>query len=266
MEYHADPSAPAIGILDTKIHLNSVISDSEIGARYCVADIKDYYLNNQLAVFQYVRIHKKYFTDELRQEYDINTIADKDGYVYCRIEKGMYGLKEAGCVAFNKLKANLAPAGYSPVPCTPGLWRHKTKRTTFTLAVDDFGIKYFNDADLEHLLDALRSSYTISVDRTGSQYCGLAINWNYEEKYVDISMPGYIHKALHKFQHPTPKKPQYAPHKWTQPTYGAKVQYAAPPTTLPTLDKKRHQKSPVHRRYLPVLYQGSRSYNDCSSE
>ena len=57
LEYHADPSAPAIGILDTKIHLNSVISDSEIGARYCVADIKDYYLNNQLAVFQYVRIH-----------------------------------------------------------------------------------------------------------------------------------------------------------------------------------------------------------------
>ena len=144
-----------------------------------------------------MRIHKKYFTDELRLEYDIDIIADKDGYVYCQIEKGMYSLKEASCVTFENLKANLAPSGYHPVSCTPRLWCHQSKRTTFKLAVDDFGIKYFNMPDLEHVLDALRQSYTISVDKSGSQYCGLAIKWNYDENYVDISMPGYIQKALH---------------------------------------------------------------------
>ena len=51
-------------------------------------------------------------------------------------------------------------------------------------------------------------------------------------------MPGYVAKALHKFQHPTPKKPQYAPHAWITPTYGQKVQYELPPDTLPVLDKK----------------------------
>ena len=126
-----------IGILDTKFQLNSVISDAKDSARYCVADIKYFYLKYQLKVFQYVRIHIRYFTAELRREYDIDNIADKDGYLYCRIEKGRYGLKEAGCVASEKLKANLAPAGYQPVQCTPGLWRHKSKRTTFTLAIDD---------------------------------------------------------------------------------------------------------------------------------
>ena len=134
----------------------------------------------------------------------------------------MYGLKEAGCVAFEQLKENLAPAGYQPVQCTPGLWRHKSKRTTFTLAVDDFGIKHFSLPDLEHLLTALRQKYTISVDKSGSQYCGFTIKWNYPEQYVDISMPGYIGKALHKFRHPAPRKPQYAPHTWTKPVYGAK--------------------------------------------
>ena len=62
LDYPADPSAPAVGLLDTNIHLNSVISDSKKGARYFVADIKKYYLNNLLTHLQYIRIHAKYFT------------------------------------------------------------------------------------------------------------------------------------------------------------------------------------------------------------
>ena len=150
----------------------------------------------------------------------------------------MCGIKEAGCVAFQNLVNNLAPFGYEPMPCTPGLWCHNTRRTTFVLAVDDFGIKHFNQDYLDHLLNALKTCYTISEYPTGSHYCGLQIDWNYDKQYVDISMPGYIAKALHKFKHPTPKKPQYAPHAWLTPTYGQKVQYALPPETLTVLDKK----------------------------
>ena len=39
-------------------------------------------------------------------------------------------------------------------------------------------------------------------------------------------MPRLIKEALHKFQHPKPKLRQHAPHAWTQPVYGATVQYA----------------------------------------
>ena len=72
LDYHADPSAPAVGLLDTKIHLNSVISDAKRGARFCAPYIKNYYLNNPLLWFQYMRIHIKYFTEEFRQEYDMD--------------------------------------------------------------------------------------------------------------------------------------------------------------------------------------------------
>ena len=81
---------------------------------------------------------------------------DKDGYGYCEIRKGMYGLKEAGCVAFQNIVNNLVPFGYEPIPCTPGLWRHNTCHTTFALEVDDFSIKNFNQDDLDHLLNALK--------------------------------------------------------------------------------------------------------------
>ena len=109
------------------------------------------------------------------------------------------------------------------MPYTPGLWRHKTRSTTFTLAVNDFGIKYFSEEDLDHLINALKTHYIISVDPTGAHYYRLHIDWNDEKQYIDISIPGYITKALYKFQYPTPKKPQYVPHAWIPPTYGKTV-------------------------------------------
>ena len=49
-------------------------------------------------------------------------------------------------------------------------------------------------------------------------------------------MPGYIKKALHKFQHPEPNKPQHAPHYCTVPAYVSKVQYDQIKPGLSTLD------------------------------
>jgi hypothetical protein len=34
---------------------------------------------------------------------------------------------------------------------------------------------------------------------------------------------------LHKYQHPPSKCPKYAPHTWTEPAYGQRIQYAPPP-------------------------------------
>jgi hypothetical protein len=46
-------------------------------------------------------------------------------------------------------------------------------------------------------------------------------------------MPGCIKDALHKYQHPMPKFPQYAPHNWTVPAYGQCIQYAPLPNASP---------------------------------
>jgi hypothetical protein len=119
---------------------------------------------------------------------------------------------------------------------TPGLCRHVTRRTTFTLAVDDFGIKYFSKADAEHLFSALRDKYTITTDWSGSTYLGFTLNWNYKEGWVDVSMPEYIPNALARLRHPPPKRPQHSLHLWTTPVYGQKVQLANDDLT-PLLDK-----------------------------
>ena len=83
-------------------------------------------------------------------------LTNHDRCVYCEIRKGMYGLEEAGCVAFQNLVKNISSFGYEPMQCTIGLWYHKTRRTIFTLAVDNFGIISFNEADCDYLVNTLR--------------------------------------------------------------------------------------------------------------
>ena len=72
------------------------------------------------------------------------------------ILQGMYGLPQAGCLANDLLTKRLAAHGYVPAPIMPGLWLHKSRPILFTLVVDDFEIKYVNQANLDHFLAVLR--------------------------------------------------------------------------------------------------------------
>jgi hypothetical protein len=46
-------------------------------------------------------------------------------------------------------------------------------------------------------------------------------------------MTAYMKDALHKYQHPMPKRPQYAPHNWAILAYGQRIQYAPLPDASP---------------------------------
>ena len=110
------------------------------------------------------------------------------------------------------------------MPHFPGIWKHNKLSTTFTFCVDDFDIKYVSKDNAMHLVNSLKSSYKITTDLTGSLYCGLTLYWSYAKVYVDIYMPGYLIRALEAFDHPPPKRPQHAPHKWIEPIYISKQQ------------------------------------------
>ncbi len=139
----------------------------------------------------------------------------------------MPGLKQAGILANKRLQTHLAKYGYGPAERTPALWTHHTRPIIFALVVDNFGIKYVGKQHADHLINAVKDLYGVSLDWTGSLYCGLTLQWDYQQRTVDVSMPGYVAAALHKFQHPPPIKAQDAPHDWNKPVYGSKVQYAA---------------------------------------
>ena len=68
----------------------------------------------------------------------------------------MYGLPQAGHLAHNQLVKHLALYGYTPAKFTLGQWINKKLGITFTLVVDDFGIKYKGMKNLNHLINALQ--------------------------------------------------------------------------------------------------------------
>ena len=55
-------------------------------------------------------------------------------------------------------------------------------------------------------------------------------------------MPDYVRKALDMLQHPKPKRPQYAPHRWSVPAYGKRLQMAPDLDERYLLDKKNNKR------------------------
>jgi hypothetical protein len=155
-----------------------------------------------------------------------------------QIQKGMYGLPQAGILTNGLLQHNLAKDGYRPTTQTQGLWTHDTRPITFSLVVDDFGVKYVGQEHAEHLMACIKKIYNISSDWNGTAYCGLALDWDYKNRTVYLSMHGYIKATLHKYQHPAHARPEHSPHTWNPPIYGANTQFVNDRTTSPTLSDK----------------------------
>ena len=140
LDFTGNLSAPTASVTTAKCVFNSVVSTP--GARCLLADIKHFYLNNILPDHEFMRIPFKIIPQETIDTYDIKALVDYQGWIYMRIEKGMYDLKQTGIIANQELVKNIAPFGYHPVKHTPGLWVHNNRKKLFSLVVDDFCVQY----------------------------------------------------------------------------------------------------------------------------
>jgi hypothetical protein len=129
---------------------------------------------------------------------------------------------------------------------------------TFTLVVDDFGIKYVGKEHADYLLNALKQDYEVTSYWTGKLYCGIKLDWDYKNQTMDLSMPGYIESALHKFQRKEPAHPHHAPFPARTPQYGSKVQLTPHQDTSPALTPAG--KKQIHHAVGSLLYYGRAIY------
>ena len=228
IKYDEELSVRSADITTAKLHWNSVISTPH--ARYMCLDIKLFYLSADLEYYEYMKMW-------IIDQYHLLQHA-KDGMVHIEMRKAVYGLPQAGILANKKLCRMLEPHGYHEHDNTPGLWSHKTRPISFTLVVDDFGVKFVRHKHADHLIRCPQTTYKLTEDWTGSLYCGITLDWNYEQKYVDISMPGYIKKKLHKYGHAFPKRIQTCPYSPDPKTYGSNAQAPIPLNSSHSLDAK----------------------------
>lgn len=229
-------STPTADLTTAKLLFNSVVSTP--GAKFAAFDITNFYLNNPMERYEYMRIPIKDIPASIIKQYQLMDIVH-NGHVLVEIRKGMYGLPQAGIIANTRLVKHLATFGYHQAEHTPGLFSHETRPISFCLVVDDFGIKHVGEERGKHLLDCLETIYTITTDWAGTKYCGLTLAWDYINRTCDISMPQYVEKALKRFHHLAPSKPQHAPHAWTAPAYGKHPQQSTPLDESPALNQRQ---------------------------
>ena len=147
----------------------------------------------------------------------------------------MYGLPHVDIIAQKLLKERLENNGYCQSDKTLGSWKHDTQPISFTLIVDDFGVKYAGKKHTNHLINVLKEHYTVTEDCEGEKYGGINLDWDYTKRQVHFSMPEYVKDYLIRFQHML-QKLTHQPHKQTIPVFGATIQYAKSADTSNKID------------------------------
>ena len=133
LTYEHETAAQAANLLEAKIMPNSTISTTNV--KFLTIYIKDFFLSSKMPQPEYMKMHWDEIPNDIKNTYSLQDKVDPEGHVHFRINKGMYGLKQAAILAYNQLKSNLAPHGYRPIPNTVGMWKHNTKHIKFCLCV-----------------------------------------------------------------------------------------------------------------------------------
>jgi len=219
--YEGPTSSPVADIAMIKTHQLSVVSDRRnhhTDTRYATIDIKDFYLGSKLDQPEYVSIAVKDIPAETMIEFDLHKYAAHD-HVLFQVDGTMYGHPVAGRVANADLVTHLRQHDYIQDPNIPSFFKHKTNLVSFTLVVDDFGIKYTGMDTLDDLIRVLRLKYEIKIDLTGKKYVGISIDWDYTSNKFTTDMPAYIPDTLARFQPDGPRKKTKTPGIYVPPNY-----------------------------------------------
>eukprot|EP00804_Cyclotella_cryptica_P011793 CCRYP_011361-RA/>CCRYP_011361-RA protein AED:0.17 eAED:0.11 QI:0/0/0/0.8/0.25/0.2/5/0/1137 len=225
-DYPGELTTRTADLTTSQIMWNSVLSTAR--AKFMGVDIKSFFLTAPLDRYEYMKMPLDLFPEHTIQQYDLRNKA-KNGFVYLEICRCMYGLPMARALANKLLRERLAPHGYYEVAHTPGLWHHVWRPLSFTLVVDDFGVKYVGKQHAQHLIDTLKQHYMLAEDWAGDLYCGIKLDWDYDKRTLIISLPGYIQKVLQRFQHDTPSTPQHCPFQPNPRKFGTDSQDTLPP-------------------------------------
>ena len=167
-----------------------------------------------------MRVGLKYFPEDIQERCNLKETVDADRHVYIQIKWGMYSLKQAAYVAYEHLKKQLQQYGYQSIVGTVGLLWHRTRKTKFCFSVDNFGIKYYSNDDAQHLFTCLSKHYKHTGSWAGNNYCGMTLDWQYQEGYFAVSMPGYVDKVSKQLQHEATHQLQHTSHIHVQIIYG----------------------------------------------
>ena len=122
INYPGDCGTPTADLLRVKLLFNSIISTPN--EKFMSIDINDFNLCTPVKRYEYFPMKIELFPEDIIQEYDLRNKVDAMGNVHCKVQRGMYGLPQAGIIAQELREEQLLKAGYHQSKVTPGYWKH----------------------------------------------------------------------------------------------------------------------------------------------
>jgi hypothetical protein len=184
---------------------------------------------------KYVHIKITNIPEEFILEFGLAQKENHSGWIYFEIQRGCYGLPQAGILAKDLLCGRLEKEGYYKANTTPGLWKHKWQPIQFCLIVDEFGIENVGIKHFNHLLSVRQRYHHVQTNMAGSKIVGSNVQWDFPSKRVCINMRSHVKDLLLSLNWPVPKKPQLLPFTATPIAYGTITQFTPEKDTLTPL-------------------------------
>jgi hypothetical protein len=163
VQYPFDEGMPTTDLLTIKLNINNVISTP--GARFFTMDIKNFYLCTPLTVYEYMQLKLSNMMADIIAHYHLLGITTPNGYIYCKIHQGMYGLPHVGIIAQELLAKRLKEHRYNQSKTMPGLGTHEWHPITFSHVVDNFGVKYIGEEHAQHRIQMVQKKLYVLIPK-----------------------------------------------------------------------------------------------------
>jgi hypothetical protein len=127
----------------------------------------------------------------------IKKYVTKDGVLFCRLMKALYGCVQASKLWFNKLTKFLRAQGYEHSPTDPCVMRKIVGSKIFLLViyVDDI-LVFANDEEMKNLKDAFIKEFQWITMEVGASHSYLGMQITMKDRRAIIDMSNFIEKLL----------------------------------------------------------------------
>lgn len=222
-----------------KVHWNATVSSDR---KRAIIDAVNFYVGSEMTKHYYMVVRSSQLPESVRNSPTVIALMRGDR-ILVRIQKGLYGLPQAGRLARDRLVNHLGKADYVESEHVPSLFRHRHRDISFVLTVDDFDVSYRLDSDFEHLIGHIRQLYRITVDLEGKRYVGIDTLYDKSARKMVLSMDRYYEKALSALGVEKGTREPAAPMPYTAPAYGRHGPQRTASDTSPAA-------SPAEKRFL----------------
>jgi hypothetical protein len=241
INYPGEVSAQTANMESVKILVQGVLHDRHVKKQseteFITLDIKDYYLGAPLDRPEYVRIHRKFIPQKTIDKYNLEQYMHNDSVLF-EVTKCMYGLPQAGYLSQVRLIKHLKKHGYTQHEHVNCLFQHKDNGVSFTLVVDDFGVKIPNRKAAWHLINSLQEMYKLHIDWEGKKYLGFHIHFNHRAQHVVMDMPKYVEHLKAQFHPNTTPAGKGSPAVYQAPNIGKQSQKPTPEDSSEPLEQQ----------------------------